>query len=244
MPDENAKLLGAEYKGQKVLIRRSANYNVTVSSVKSSFKSLRSVSADRISISAFLDELDDTFEVPEELWSTTVSQIKRVTIVLDSATPAQPQPQAQSEPESNPATPSAPAETNTPAKADAPAKTDPKRRKSMATPKPAPKDQHTSTETIPDQPTSWKGVNTRNILTAMYINMNSGKTFGSENILTTPETTIPDLLAYITSGEKLRIGSDARFTFEFEGSSLKNKHTVADLGIGPKGGILNVYIYE
>ncbi|KAG8723331.1 hypothetical protein FRC09_003775 [Ceratobasidium sp. 395] len=238
MPEESPRLLGAEYKGQKVLIRRSANYNVTISSVKNSFKSLRSVTADRISLSAFLSELDDTFEVPEELWPATVPQIKRVNVVVDSATPAQPEPEHETEPESE--------MEPTPATPSAPPKTDPKRRKSTAAPKPTPKQQPTpiSADSIPDQPKDWEGVNARNILMAMYINMERGTSIASEKILTTPETTISDLEDYIAARGKRIIKADARLTFEFEGSNLKGKRTVADLGMGPKGGILNVYIFD
>ncbi|KAG8771145.1 hypothetical protein FRC12_003819 [Ceratobasidium sp. 428] len=242
MPEESPRLLGAEYKGQKVLIRRSANYSVTISSVKNSFKSLRSVNADRISLSAFLSELEDTFEVPEELWPATVPQIKRVNVVVDSAAPAQPEPEPEPEPEIEPGREVEP----TPATPSAPPKADPKRRKSTAAPKPTPKQQPTpiSMDSIPDQPKDWEGVNLRNILMAMYINMERGTSIAGEKILTTPETTISDLEDYITARGKRIIKADARLSFEFEGSNLKGKRTVADLGMGPKGGILNVYIFD
>ncbi|KAG9085792.1 hypothetical protein FS749_004100, partial [Ceratobasidium sp. UAMH 11750] len=82
--------LGAEYKGQKALIRRSLDYNVTISAVRKSFKALRSVPAERISVTAFMDDLGDTFEVPEDVWPKVIPKLDRVTIVLDSAAPGQP----------------------------------------------------------------------------------------------------------------------------------------------------------
>ncbi|KAG8724557.1 hypothetical protein FRC09_017266 [Ceratobasidium sp. 395] len=78
--DISKSLISVEYKGRKAVIRRSAHYDVTISSVKKAFKDLRDVSNDNIVISAFLKEFDDTVEVPEESWPTVLPEIKKATV--------------------------------------------------------------------------------------------------------------------------------------------------------------------
>ncbi|KAG8694905.1 hypothetical protein FRC08_008193, partial [Ceratobasidium sp. 394] len=41
---------------------------ITILAPKKSFKALRSVPAERVSISAFMEDLGDTFEVPEDVY--------------------------------------------------------------------------------------------------------------------------------------------------------------------------------
>ncbi|KAG9082127.1 hypothetical protein FRC07_014299, partial [Ceratobasidium sp. 392] len=73
---KTAIFIGAEYMGQKVVLRGDPNYDVTISSVKKAFKGLRSVSVDRISISALLDEFGGVYEIPEEAWETYLPKLK------------------------------------------------------------------------------------------------------------------------------------------------------------------------
>ncbi|KAG8785920.1 hypothetical protein FRC12_017048 [Ceratobasidium sp. 428] len=64
LSDISKSLISVEYKGRRAVIRRSAHYDVTISSVKKAFNDLRNVSNDDIVISAFLKEFDNTMEVP------------------------------------------------------------------------------------------------------------------------------------------------------------------------------------
>ncbi|KAG8723327.1 hypothetical protein FRC09_003771 [Ceratobasidium sp. 395] len=80
--DISKHLISIEYKGRRAVIRRSAHYDVTISSVKKAFKDLRNVNNDDIVLSAFLKEFDNTVEVPEESWPTVLPEIKSVTILV------------------------------------------------------------------------------------------------------------------------------------------------------------------
>ncbi|KAG9100973.1 hypothetical protein FRC07_010369 [Ceratobasidium sp. 392] len=53
--------------------------------VKEAFRSLNSISEERISILAFIEEIGDTLEVSKGIWPDLLPELKRVTIVLDSA---------------------------------------------------------------------------------------------------------------------------------------------------------------
>ncbi|KAG8694901.1 hypothetical protein FRC08_008189, partial [Ceratobasidium sp. 394] len=81
------KFLGAEYMGRKQVVRRSPNYGATISSIKQAFPKLRTIPADRIAISAFIEDLDDTLHISEHIWSEVLPDLKHITVVLDSADP-------------------------------------------------------------------------------------------------------------------------------------------------------------
>ncbi|KAG8717296.1 hypothetical protein FRC09_014492 [Ceratobasidium sp. 395] len=58
-----------------------------LSLAKEAFRSLRSVETERISVSAFVEELGDTLEVSENIWSELLPELTHVTVTLDSSPP-------------------------------------------------------------------------------------------------------------------------------------------------------------
>ncbi|KAG9086267.1 hypothetical protein FRC07_013136, partial [Ceratobasidium sp. 392] len=106
MDRSRCPFIGAEYNGRKVLIRRSVNYaasrlatgatlaesesfshKATVSLVKRTFKALHSVPVEQIYLAAFILDAGDTFEIPEDTWTTVLSQISSVKVIVDSYAP-------------------------------------------------------------------------------------------------------------------------------------------------------------
>ncbi|KAG9121071.1 hypothetical protein FRC07_003113 [Ceratobasidium sp. 392] len=103
------RFIAVEHGGRQVAIRRSANYDVslldfhvrvdqmmyhpsatsqiTLTLVKEAFKSLGSVDAERILISAFVEELGDSLEISKDIWSDLLPELKRITITFDSSPP-------------------------------------------------------------------------------------------------------------------------------------------------------------
>ncbi|KAG8793473.1 hypothetical protein FRC12_002614 [Ceratobasidium sp. 428] len=81
------RFISVEYHSHQVAVRRSANYDTMLSLVKEAFRSLRSVETERISISAFVEELGDTLEVSKNIWSELLPELTHVTITLDSSPP-------------------------------------------------------------------------------------------------------------------------------------------------------------
>ncbi|QRV95196.1 ubiquitin-like Rad60 SUMO-like protein [Ceratobasidium sp. AG-Ba] len=81
------RFIAAEYVGRKVAVRRSPNYDTTLSLVKEAFKPLGSVDSERISISAFVEELGSTLEISKNIWSDLLPDLKHITITLDSSSP-------------------------------------------------------------------------------------------------------------------------------------------------------------
>lgn len=53
-------------------------------SIKKAFKALRSTHSDRISISAWFEEFQDTLQIPEELWPELMSRLMLVKVVLSN----------------------------------------------------------------------------------------------------------------------------------------------------------------
>ncbi|KAG8695577.1 hypothetical protein FRC09_009070, partial [Ceratobasidium sp. 395] len=89
-PKSNAsakRFIAAEYKGRQVAVRRSANYDVTLTLVKEAFRSLNAVDAERISISAFVEELGDNLEISKNVWPDLLPELQRITVTLDSSSP-------------------------------------------------------------------------------------------------------------------------------------------------------------
>ncbi|KAG9124078.1 hypothetical protein FRC07_012940, partial [Ceratobasidium sp. 392] len=81
------RFIAAEYEGRRVAVRRSANYDTMLTLVKEAFRSLSSVSVERISISAFVEDIGDTLEVSKGIWPDLLPELKRITIILDSSSP-------------------------------------------------------------------------------------------------------------------------------------------------------------
>ncbi|KAG8790689.1 hypothetical protein FRC12_011309 [Ceratobasidium sp. 428] len=87
-PKSNAstkRFIAAEYEGRQVAVRRSANYDVTLTLVKEAFRSLNAVDAERISISAFVEELGDNLEISKNIWPDLLPELQRITVTLDSS---------------------------------------------------------------------------------------------------------------------------------------------------------------
>ncbi|KAF8594411.1 hypothetical protein BDV93DRAFT_481881 [Ceratobasidium sp. AG-I] len=82
---KNTPFLAAHYGTQKAIIRRSKNYQESVESIKKTFKDLRSVGSDRISITAWFEEFKDTLQIPEELWPELVPRLMLIEIILSKS---------------------------------------------------------------------------------------------------------------------------------------------------------------
>ncbi|KAG8735264.1 hypothetical protein FRC12_018155 [Ceratobasidium sp. 428] len=262
--------IGVEYEGRKVAVRGSANYDVTVSSVKKAFKALRSVEADRISLTAFLEDLGGIYEISEELWPTILPDLKQVVVVLDSSSRS-----AERDPSPTPSdfpveTPSdfsieipsdffieTASNTSSPGPAehkpyltvkDSFDEIDIMEQYKMPKPKTAlPHGKETSTTTVPHQPEIWDEVPSHNTILAIYRKKGVSQPLRRKIILTSPQTTIPDLKDFILLWKPEDIGPKAQFEFKCVGSSRrlsKNKRTVADLEFDQLGGVFNVYITE
>ncbi|KAG8796455.1 hypothetical protein FRC12_022937 [Ceratobasidium sp. 428] len=81
------RFIAAEYEGRQVAVRRSANYDITLTLVKEAFRSLNTVDAERISISAFVEELGDNLEISKNIWPDLLPELQRITVTLDSSSP-------------------------------------------------------------------------------------------------------------------------------------------------------------
>ncbi|KAG8695288.1 hypothetical protein FRC09_009253 [Ceratobasidium sp. 395] len=82
------RFIAAEYEGRQVAVRRSANYDITLTLVKEAFRSLSTVDAERISISAFVEELGNNLEISKNIWSDLlIPELQRITVTLDSSSP-------------------------------------------------------------------------------------------------------------------------------------------------------------
>ncbi|QRV95198.1 polyubiquitin-C [Ceratobasidium sp. AG-Ba] len=79
------RFIAAEYNGRQVAVRRCADYEITLTLIKEAFKPLKFVDVERISISAFVEEIGDSLEISKNIWSDLLPELKRVTITLDSS---------------------------------------------------------------------------------------------------------------------------------------------------------------
>ncbi|KAG8724553.1 hypothetical protein FRC09_017262 [Ceratobasidium sp. 395] len=211
--------LGADYNGRKVLVRRSPNYQVMISSVKKSFSALRSTPAYQISFSASIWELAsvDRFEVPEDLWPTVLPRIDEFHIHVDtSARPPSPEPASDSD------------------------TSEVDNKANVLAPKRAPEEPQPLASTVPPQPKRWKGVNEEDIISAVYIRTDGSGT--TEKVLVTPQTTISDLKAFLAASAEIRASRDANCAFTFDGLDLGDDDTVSDWWDLADGGIVNVYV--
>ncbi|KAG8771144.1 hypothetical protein FRC12_003818 [Ceratobasidium sp. 428] len=208
--------LGAEYKGRKIFIRRSANYQVMISSVKKSFSALRSTPAYQISLSARVWAISiDRFEVPEDLWPTILPQTDTIQIHVDtSARPPSPEPACDSD------------TSEVDNKANVLAR------------KRAPEEPQALASTMPPQPKRWKDVNEENITT--YIRTNGSTS--TEKVLVTPRTTISDLKAFLATRVTARVNRGANCAFTFDGLNLDDNYTVGDWWTLAIGSVVNVYV--
>ncbi|KAG8766049.1 hypothetical protein FRC12_007107 [Ceratobasidium sp. 428] len=218
MPDK-LNFLGAEYKGRKVFIRRSANYQVMISSVKKSFSALRSTPAYQISLSARVREINlfDCFEVPEDLWPTILPRIDEFKIHVDaSARPPSPEPTSDSD------------------------TSEVDNKANVLAPKRTPEEPQASPSTMPPQPKRWKDVHEENIISATYIRINGSSS--TEKVLVTPETTISDLKAFLATRVTARVSRIANCSFTFDGLHLDDNYTVGDWWTLAIGSVVNVYV--
>ncbi|QRW10400.1 ubiquitin-like Rad60 SUMO-like protein [Ceratobasidium sp. AG-Ba] len=81
---EPTEFIGAEYEGRKALIRRDSDYDTTVLAIRQAFKPLHHVSPHHITLSSFVQQLDDKFELPREIWAIHLPRINRVTVSVES----------------------------------------------------------------------------------------------------------------------------------------------------------------
>ncbi|KAG8739937.1 hypothetical protein FRC10_004964 [Ceratobasidium sp. 414] len=138
--------------GRKEVVRRSPNYGVIIWSIKQAFPKLRTVSAERIAICAFIEELGDTLHISEHMWPEVLPDLKRITVVLDSVGPDATESQAIVA-TSNPG-PSAASVQLMPVSISS----------SVSSPANSPaKPQNTLPATLPPQPPTWRGLDRRHI---------------------------------------------------------------------------------
>ncbi|KAG9081452.1 hypothetical protein FRC06_005553 [Ceratobasidium sp. 370] len=192
--------------GRKEVVRRSPNYGVTISSIKQAFPKLRTVSAERIAVSAFIEELDDTLHVSEHIWPEVLPDLKHVTVVLDSADPDVTESQAVA------------VTTNV----DLSARRTPDSSSSTARSRSSspPKPRWFLPDTIPFQPYDWRGLDRRRIVIACYANLKSW-------IMITPQTTIEDLKTFIEM--RLRLDQNIKYEYHYGKLNISSRRTVGEL---------------
>ncbi|KAG9120146.1 hypothetical protein FRC07_004493 [Ceratobasidium sp. 392] len=79
------RFIAVEYEGRQVAVRRSANYDIMLTLAKEAFRPLSSISAERILISAFVEDIGNTLEVSKGIWPNLLPELNHITIVLDNA---------------------------------------------------------------------------------------------------------------------------------------------------------------
>ncbi|QRV81622.1 hypothetical protein RhiJN_09637 [Ceratobasidium sp. AG-Ba] len=82
------EFIGVHYGKRKSLIPRSLNYKVTLEYVKKSFLSLGVTSSKHIVLSAYVKELDDTYEISELAWPDIALRMQKITITVEGPCPA------------------------------------------------------------------------------------------------------------------------------------------------------------
>ncbi|KDN48390.1 hypothetical protein RSAG8_02982, partial [Rhizoctonia solani AG-8 WAC10335] len=84
MPGENTlPFFAAEYDGRRVSIRRTANYDETINSVRNAFPTLSEISRSRISLAQVFPELGEgAVELSRELWKDTLPLVKTMQVVV------------------------------------------------------------------------------------------------------------------------------------------------------------------
>ncbi|KAG8739938.1 hypothetical protein FRC10_004965 [Ceratobasidium sp. 414] len=211
--EKSFKFLGAEYMGRKEVVRRSPNYGVTIWSIKQAFPKLRTVSAERIAISAFIEELGDTLHISEHMWPEVLPDLKRITVIIDSVGPDAAESQVvvvTSNPES-----SAPSVQQVPVSIESviePPENIPVSPKNILP------------GTLPPQPPTWRGHDRRHIA-EIRVKVAAHHRKVSIKVLTKPSTTIEDLKAYIG----MRLNPNDKYEFRYEGLDISDRKTVAEL---------------
>ncbi|QRV96065.1 ubiquitin family protein [Ceratobasidium sp. AG-Ba] len=205
---ENAKrFISVEYSGRKVAIRRSSSYYTTIELIKKAFLPLNSVSPQRISICAFVEELDDTLEISEDIWNELLPDLKRVTVHLDST--FRDSEQAELE-ESKPQSPK------------------PAVKRSAKTSSSKVVDKHPVYKTIPQQQKYYETRHFEHILYLKYTD--DAGTSAVRCCFTEPDTTIEDLKGYAVSISPVK---GSRFDFRYQYGTLNCYSRVGQLGPGP-----------
>ncbi|CAE7162323.1 unnamed protein product [Rhizoctonia solani] len=84
MPGQVAlPFFAAEYSGRRISIRRTVDYDETISSVQKAFPVLSKVSTQRISLAQVFPELGDGgVEVSRELWKDILPLVKTMQVVV------------------------------------------------------------------------------------------------------------------------------------------------------------------
>ncbi|KAG9120145.1 hypothetical protein FRC07_004492 [Ceratobasidium sp. 392] len=214
-----------EYKGRKASVRRSGNYEIMVSTIKKEFKNLRTVSNDRISLSAVLEGQNDPVEVTDDLWSSKAFFFSKLVMVFLDSSSSEPKPKLEDE-ESGPQKPQTAQEI-------------------ISASIRASGDLKQVASTVPEQPEEWdedEDEENENIITIEYIREPRGMAT-DDQVLTTPDTKIIDLKAWIVSQDITYVDKEkATFWFEYNESNLAGKQTVRDLEMDSDGGKIEVYI--
>ncbi|QRV96057.1 hypothetical protein RhiJN_24075 [Ceratobasidium sp. AG-Ba] len=82
------EFIGVHYGERKSLIPRSLNYRTTLDHVKKSFLSLGVTPSKHIILSAYVKELDDTYEISELAWPDIALLVQKITITVEGPCPA------------------------------------------------------------------------------------------------------------------------------------------------------------
>ncbi|KAG8739939.1 hypothetical protein FRC10_004966 [Ceratobasidium sp. 414] len=180
--------------------------SVTISSIKQAFPKLRAIPAERIAISAFIGDLDDTLHISEHIWPEVLPDLKHVTIVLDSADPNVAESQTVA--------------VTTDVDPIAPRTPDSSSSTTRSSPNSPAKPKWFLPGTIPFQPYDWRGLDRRRIVIACYSNLKSW-------IMITPQTTIDDLKTFI--GMRLRLDQDAKYEYHYGKFNISSCRTVGEL---------------
>ncbi|KAG8693223.1 hypothetical protein FRC09_010652 [Ceratobasidium sp. 395] len=214
-----------EYKGRKAKLRRSVDYKITLSAVKKEFKDLHTASDDRIAFSSIVEGDDDSTEITCDKWPEVYTRLKHVMVVLDSASKP-------SDPKSDPET-----ENSEPQK--------PQFAKDIIEASiRASGEKNCVASTMPEQPEELDEADQANTIRVEFIREPRGMMTDDE-FLTTPETTILDLKAFIVSQDIDYVDQDSCvFWFKYDESPLTGKRTVRDLEMDPEGGMIQVYHSE
>ncbi|KAG9082134.1 hypothetical protein FRC07_014298, partial [Ceratobasidium sp. 392] len=212
-----------EYKGRKTSVRRSRDYKILVSAIKKEFKDLRTIPDDRISLSAVLEGQDDPVELTDDLWSSAFFESKLITVFLDSSSS-----ERKSKSEDEDSGPQKPQTAQEIISASIRASGDLKRVAS----------------TVPEQPKERdEDEENENIITVEYIREPRGMAT-DDQVLTTPDTKIIDLKAWIVSQDITCVDKEkVTFWFEYNESDLAGKRTVRDLEMDSDGGRIVTILY-
>ncbi|QRV81624.1 hypothetical protein RhiJN_09639 [Ceratobasidium sp. AG-Ba] len=221
------------YDGKDALVRRSRNYEVTLSAVKKAFKGLRSVSNQRITLVSFDEDACDYFPYHAEDWTECAHQFKFVTVYLDKAGHS-----FSLGPHIKDNSTAGAFAANTSKES----RQVPNAAELISASVKASGRRQTAASTMPDQPDDydWDEVYRGNTIEVQYVRRSGATT--TDLIVVTPKTTIVDLKAFLVMRDiSLADKKLAHFEFSYKGAALKAK-TVRGLRLGARGGDIAVHI--